>query len=94
MSPYSNDLVAAQQRLQQLQHELTATLAPLPIGVDPTEAWTDSRGREHQAHDGWPTGTPERVEALREQIRQTSAAIGSHEYWSPLTGKALVPARS
>ena len=94
MSTYPDDLVAAQQRRHQLQRELTAVLAPLPVGVGPTQAWTDSRGREHPAHDGWPAGTYERVEALREQIRQTSAAIGSHGYWSSLSGEALVDARS
>lgn len=94
MSTYPADLVAARRRLQQLQRELTAALAPLPIGVDPTEAWTDRRGREHPAHDGWPAGTYKRVEALREQIRQTSAVIGANEFWSSLSGEALVDARA
>ena len=94
MSTYPDDLIAAQHHLHHLQRELTATLAPLPVGVSPTQAWTDGRGREHPAHDGWPAGMYERVEALREEIRETSAAIGSHGYWSSLSGEALVDARS
>lgn len=81
VSPYPDDLVAAQRRLQQLRRELTA---------GPTEAWRDGRGRERAAHDGWPAGAYERVEALREQIWQTCKMIGPHRRWSALSGEALM----
>ncbi|MFD5428273.1 hypothetical protein [Streptomyces sp. NPDC127084] len=94
------DLIDAQRRLHQTWAEYETLCAALPWSVEPLAGWP---GTEHPytgeitgGRDASPGYTPEQraeVDQLRELLRELSATVATHPYWSTVETGERVAAR-
>ncbi|MFH8470404.1 nucleic acid-binding protein [Streptomyces sp. NPDC017991] len=97
---YPGDLIAAQQELTQMRADLTALHKRLPYSAEPTQAWQRPEGywlttsRAYPDSPGWTEQEQQEAAALRERVRDLTAAIVTHTFWNDVAGPERLNARS
>ncbi|MFF1546035.1 nucleic acid-binding protein [Streptomyces sp. NPDC058291] len=97
---YPDDLLTAQQALNQVRADLTNLYERLPYSVEPMEAWQRPEGYwlatspAYPASPGWMEQEQLEVAALRERERDLAAVILTHAFWNDVDGPARPDARS
>ncbi|MET8724143.1 nucleic acid-binding protein [Streptomyces misionensis] len=97
---YPDDLLKAQQALNEVRASLKALVKTLPYSVEPMEAWERPDGywlatsRAYPDSPGWTEQEKKEVAALREKERDLTAVILTHPFWSEVDAPARPDARS
>ncbi|MEU3251707.1 hypothetical protein [Streptomyces sp. NPDC006997] len=94
---FPSDLLAGQEELHQVRAELSALLKRLPWSVRPVDGFSDDNGWrkvERPASPGWTADEQAEVEKLRRREHELAVFVTTHRYWSELTGRDRVVARS
>lgn len=97
---YPDDLLKAQQALNEVRASLKALIKTLPYSVEPMEAWERPDGywlttsRAYPDSPGWSEQEKKEVAALRERERDLTAVILTHPFWSEVDAPARPDARS
>lgn len=83
---YPDDLLQAQQALNEVRASLKALVKTLPYSVEPMEAWVRPDGywlataRSYPDSPGWSEQEQKEVAALREKEREFTAVILTHAF--------------
>ncbi|MFF7986948.1 nucleic acid-binding protein [Streptomyces sp. NPDC007901] len=97
---YPDDLLKAQQDLNEVRASLEALVKTLPYSVVPMEAWQRPEGYwlsaspSYPASPGWSDQEQKDVAALRERERDLAAAIVTHAFWNEVAEPQRPDARS
>lgn len=97
---FPEDLLTAQQELNQVRAALEALCERLPYSVEPLEGWQRPEGYwlavspTYPDSPGWSEQEQQEVAALRERERELSAAIVTHAFWGEVAGPERLDARS
>jgi hypothetical protein len=97
---YPDDLLKAQQDLNEVRVSLEALVRGLPYSVEPMEAWGRPEGYwlatspSYPASPGWSEQEQKDVAVLRERERDLAAAIVTHAFWNEIGGPDRPDARS
>jgi hypothetical protein len=100
MYDYPDDLLKAQQALNEVRASLEALVKTLPYSVEPMEAWQRPEGYwlatapSYPASTGWSEQEQKDVATLRDRERDLAAAIVTHAFWSEVAGPERPDARS
>ncbi|MEU9157921.1 nucleic acid-binding protein [Streptomyces sp. NPDC048417] len=95
-----DDLLKAQQDLNEVRASLKALVKKLPYSVVPMEAWERPDGYwlpaspSYPASEGWTEQEQTDVTTLRERERDLAAAIVTHAFWNEIAGPDRPDARS
>lgn len=97
---YPDDLLKAQQALNEVRASLKALVKTLPYSAEPMEAWQRPDGYwlapspSYPDSPGWSEQEQTEVDALRERERELAGAIVTHPFWSDVAGPERPDARS
>ncbi|MDX3523750.1 nucleic acid-binding protein [Streptomyces scabiei] len=97
---YPDDLLKAQQALNEVRASLEALVKTLPYSVEPMEAWQRPDGYwlatspSYPASPGWSEREQNDVATLRERERDLAAVIVTHPFWNEVAGPERPDARS
>ncbi|WP_432095705.1 hypothetical protein [Streptomyces sp. bgisy100] len=97
---FPDDLVTAQQQLDQVRAELSAFLATLPWSVEPAPGFRQTKedgywsSRERPESPGWTEDDQARVKELRHRELGLTETVLTHDFWSSLSGPDRVAART
>ncbi|WP_331722250.1 nucleic acid-binding protein [Streptomyces canus] len=96
---FPDDLLTAQQKLNQVRAALEALYERLPYSVEPLGGWQRPEGywlttSPYPDSPGWSEQEQQEVAALRERERELSATIVTHAFWGEVAGPERPDARS
>jgi len=97
---YPDDLLKAQQALNEVRAILNALVKTLPYSVEPMEAWQRPDGYwlatspAHPASPGWSEQEQTDVATLRERERDLATTIVTHTFWNEVSPAERPDARS
>lgn len=97
---YPDDLLQAQQTLNEVRASLNALVKTLPYSVEPMDAWQRPDGYwlatfpAYPDSPGWSEQEQNDVATLRERERDLATTIVTHPFWTEVDGPERPDAHS
>ncbi|MFG2716518.1 hypothetical protein ACGFX2_39295 [Streptomyces goshikiensis] len=83
---FPDDLLKLQEEFHHGHAEHRVFLAGLPWSVEPLKGWARGERYSHRGDvadsPGWTQEQKERVERMRRELRDLSAAVADHPHWA------------